>query len=408
MSELRSLTISLLILFAAACQPSAVSLLQIDTAPGSAEPHLARGSSGEIVLSYLAPSGTGSALRYSVLSANQWRAPVTVAQGNNWFVNWADFPSVVPLHGNTWAAHWLVKTDSDSFGYDIMISKSLDGGHTWQAPYKPHTDGKSVEHGFVSLYPFNNGVGSLWLDGRDMANTAIKSPGTAFRSVVSNSQNNLVEAQVVDARVCDCCQTDIAIAASGPIAVYRDRSSEEIRDIFVTRLIDGRWGRGKAVAYDGWKITACPVNGPAIAAQKQLVAVAWFTATPTNRIQIAFSSDSGKTFSAAIDLQADQPMGRVDISLLESGDAMVSWLKRASPGRLVVRRVSTRGELGPVVGIAPMQILRNSGFPQMVADGNRLIFAWTDFSPADSPWYKRSSTDAVQGPSHIRTATLDL
>jgi hypothetical protein len=34
--------------------------------------------------------------------------------------------------------------------------------------------------------------------------------------------------------------------------------------------------------------------------------------------------------------------------------------------------------------IAPISIERNSGFPQMVADGNRLIFAWTEVADGTS------------------------
>ena len=33
-----------------------------------------------------------------------------------------------------------------------------------------------------------------------------------------------------------------------------------------------------AVYNDGWKIAACPVNGPAVAANGKRVALAWFTA----------------------------------------------------------------------------------------------------------------------------------
>jgi hypothetical protein len=42
---------------------------------------------------------------------------------------------------------------------------------------------------------------------------------------------------------------------------------------------------------DNWKIDACPVNGPAIAATGRRVAVAWFTAAnDTARVKLAFSS----------------------------------------------------------------------------------------------------------------------
>ena len=49
----------------------------------------------------------------------------------------------------------------------------------------------------------------------------------------------------------------------GPVAVYRDRSPEEIRDISVVRLVDGVWTEPAPVHADNWMIEGCPVNGPA-------------------------------------------------------------------------------------------------------------------------------------------------
>ena len=66
----------------------------------------------------------------------------------------------------------------------------------------------------------------------------------------------------VDARVCDCCPTTTALTADGPIAAFRNRSEQEVRDIYVTRFERGRWTEPRAAHEDGWKIAACPVNGP--------------------------------------------------------------------------------------------------------------------------------------------------
>jgi hypothetical protein len=189
---------------------------------------------------------------------------------------------------------------------------------------------------------------------------------------------------IIDELVCDCCQTDVAMATSGPVVVYRNRTTGEIRDIYFARLIDGHWEQGRAIADDGWKVTGCPVNGPAISAVGQSVAVAWFTSSPEDRVQIAFSNSSAADFGAAMDVGARSPLGRVDVALLANGDAVVSWLESGTPGRLVARRISADGGSGQIMEIAPISIERNSGFPQMVADGNRLIFAWTEVADGTS------------------------
>ena len=43
------------------------------------------------------------------------------------------------------------------------------------------------------------------------------------------------ERAVLDARACDCCQTDAAMTSAGPVVVYRNRTEEEIRDIYIAR-----------------------------------------------------------------------------------------------------------------------------------------------------------------------------
>src|SRR5512139_3541691 len=75
--------------------------------PGSRYPHLA-GNDGQVAMSWLQalPQG-GFALQHARWTDGAWGPAATVASGDDWFVNWADFPSVVPVNATTWAAHWL-------------------------------------------------------------------------------------------------------------------------------------------------------------------------------------------------------------------------------------------------------------------------------------------------------------
>jgi hypothetical protein len=225
-------------------------------------------------------------------------------------------------------------------------------------------------------------TGLIWLDGRKMVNEVTDDPlasGMTLRSAFIDEDLALHTEQLVDNLVCDCCQTDVAIATSGPIVVYRDRSVEEIRDIYVTRFVDGRWLPGQAIAEDRWRIPGCPVNGPSIAATGDTVGVAWFTGAG-DRPVVKFSSseDSGESFSEAIEVVDGSVLGRVAIVLLDDGDVAISWLQVSSGGigEVHVRRVDATGTLGPshIVshGAASFSV------PQLARSGDDLIFVWTE------------------------------
>src|SRR5919197_741880 len=67
------------------------------------------------------------------------------------------------------------------------------------------------------------------------------------------------------------------ITSEGVLAAYRNRSDDEVRDIYVSRLVQGRWSEPSVVHADNWRIPACPINGPALAANGRNVAIVWYT-----------------------------------------------------------------------------------------------------------------------------------
>jgi hypothetical protein len=171
-----------------------------------------------------------------------------------------------------------------------------------------------------------------------------------------------------------------------------------VRDIYVTRFLDGEWLPGVAIADDGWTIAGCPVNGPAVDAAMDDVVVAWFTAANgDSKVRLAHSSDSGASFGAALDIAVDRPVGRVDVALLADGSALVSWLESSSDGtgEIRVRRATHKGVLGPAFTVAKTDAGRMSGFPQMVMTGEEVVFAWTDV--ADGVTSVHTATAEVEG-----------
>jgi len=384
-----------LVILVSACNNAPEESVVMHTLPsiaaaGSAEPHLALTPGGQVVMSWLETQGDDAVLRVSTLHDHSWQTPVTVTRGDNWFVNWADFPSVVPVSDTVWAAHWLVRTSGGVYSYDVAIAVSKDAGQSWSEPVTPHDDGTATEHGFVTLFPWSGSVGAIWLDGRNTATNDVAEAhggshggGMTLRSARIGIDGSISQPQIIDELVCDCCQTDVAVTADGPVAVYRNRTDKEVRDIHVVSTRNGQWQGDTPVADDGWNIAACPVNGPVISARDDAVAVAWFTAANEDtRVKIAWSSDAGHSFGEAIDIDSDRPVGRVDVELIDNETAVVSWLRTGNDrlGEICLRLVHASGKLGPVQVIARTGASRMSGFPQMVRQGEGLVLAWTDTS----------------------------
>lgn len=353
-------------------------------------PHLAVTADDIAVMSWMAPTdGEGYALNFATLGPDGWSAPSRVAEGRNWFINSADFPSVVPITAEHWAAHWLVRREGGTYSYNIALAISADRGVRWQDPLTPHRDETPTEHGFLSLFPWRDGIGAVWLDGRNMRpdrgsdqrSEGAEGGGMSLRFARLDYDGAILDEGEIDNRVCDCCQTDIAVTGNAPVVAYRDRRPEEIRDISVTRYADGQWSMPVTVSDDRWQIAGCPVNGPAIAAQGQRVVVAWYGApNRQRRVKLAWSRDAGASFSAPIVLDEGGARGRVDVDLLDEDHAIVSWVARTGKdtGELRLRQVAANGELGPVQVIVKSGYSRSSGFPQMVKAGDRLVVAWPE------------------------------
>lgn len=362
-----------------------VTALESPAGPGSAEPNLSAGPDGRVYMSWLEPAADSAhELRFAVLEGDRWSEPRTIARGSDWFVNWADFPSILPLPDGRLAAHFLQRNRGAEKGYhyDVRIVQSADGGESWSEPVTPHRDGVPAEHGFVSLFAARgDSLGAVWLDGRKSHPDHGGTQEMTLRYTTVAADGSLGEEQVLDERICDCCQTALAHAASGPVVVYRDRTPDEIRDIYVTRLVDGKWTEGKPVHDDGWNIAACPVNGPSVTAEGERVAVAWFTAArDTARVRVAFSDDAGASFGAPVRVDAGNPTGRVDVEMLPGGGALVSWIERTegSGAEVRARYVAPGGAMGEPMLLASSSAERASGFPRMVRSGERVVFAWTE------------------------------
>ena len=357
----------------------------------AAQPDLVAAPGGDALLSWIEPSGEGGhALKFARFDGRHWQAPREIARGGDWFVNWADTPHIVATEDGALWAHWLRKSASATYAYDVVLSRSGDGGATWAPPRRVNDDGTPTEHGFVSLWPqARDRIGVAWLDGRatasDPAQGAHAAHGggaMALRTAVFDAALGKTEEAQLDARTCDCCQTGAALTARGPLLVYRDRDDAEIRDIASTRLRDGTWTAPRTVHDDRWTMPACPVNGPSVDARGDDAWVAWYTAAgdvPT--LRMARSTTSGDTFSPPVDVdRGDAVQGRASL-VVHAESVWVSWIRETGEGQgvwvarysLDLSRELQRIEVARLQGRG-----RATGFPQMASSSHGVLMAWTD------------------------------
>ena len=334
--------------------------------------------SGEIYLSWVSQDAEQATLAFARLTSEGWDAAQVISGGRNWFVNWADFP-VLSVDSSGMVAHWLQMSTTGTYDYDVRARFYAQDKATWTEARTIHTDGISAEHGFVSMLPLNDGTTLIsWLDGRETVHSEPPGAMTLRAGIFDKSGANVSEWEL-DHRVCDCCQTSSAMTENGPIIVYRDRSQQEVRDIYATRLVDGTWTLPQAIHNDNWQVAGCPVNGPSVAAMNKRVAVAWFNAKDdVPKIQLVLSTDSGLSFSEPIVVESPNTNGRVDTTILDSGNIIVSWMDTAGEAKIMLSRYDINGELLSTTEVAGSSPSRRSGFPIIEAVGNSVYVTWTD------------------------------
>ena len=384
-----------------------VSEIAVPAVDGAREPTLATMADGRALLTWTEPLGQNFAVKVAISDGTEWGAAQTVVAGNDLFVNWADFPSAIALSDGTLVAHWLQINGEAYYQYDTKIALSKDYGRTWSEPFILHDDRSQREHGFVTLLPTDvDAFTAIWLDGRyydaygpqEVAENAMQ-----LRARRITSGGDVSEETLLDMRTCTCCQTSAVVANNNDIlAVYRDRSIDEIRDISIVRSGPVGWSTPKTVSFDGWQIEGCPVNGPAIDAADGQVVVAWFTAAhDIPKVKVAFSSDDGNTFGTAFEISGSAPSGRVDALQQPDGTSLVTWVEQTPKGETLQICL-----VDPKAGCKHPQVLaanprgRTVGFPRMARVGQGAVVAWAE--PSSRP------PTHPEGGTTVRTVLVQL
>jgi len=358
--------------------------------PGQAEPSIVAHPAGGYVLTWIdRVDGGGARLEFARLDdAGKVGQRGRIAQGDDWFVNWADFPSLAILDNGDWLSFVLRKSDPAApYAYDIWTTRSRDQGRTWSALAPLHDDGTKTEHGFVALLPDGGDRAlAIWYDGRvgagamdhDAASGHGMEGSMTLRGAVLTRDAAPGEALQLDDYTCSCCTTDAVRTADGPLVAYRDRTPDELRDIAWIARRDGAWTPPRAVHADGWVIAGCPVNGPALALAGTRPVIAWPTfGDGSYRVRVA--RREGEAWSKPIELEAGSGvMGRVDAAAWGSDGVLVSWLG-AHDGQSVLRVARLDAALveSERLAVATLPPGRMTGMPRIASQGDAAVLVWT-------------------------------
>jgi hypothetical protein len=338
------------------------------TGAGSSQVNLSLTQDGSALLSWV----ESDQLRYSIRKGTQWSEARMIAAHRNFFHHPAEMPEVITLPGGSFIAHWIEAPKTESEAEWVFVSASRDG-IKWTTPVMAHHDKSDVEHGLASMAANSDKDASLfWLQSLNGPDK----PTSLMRSVIGADGNEIKE-ETLAADVCECCPTAVARTTRGLLVAYRAHTKDDIRDIAVTRLESGRWTSPKIVYPDKWQVDACPVNAASVAARGDKVAISWYTSSGDKpRVELAFSMDSGATFSKAAVVSMGPAYGYTSVAIDDAGGAFVSWLERGGDGaRILARHVSADGVAGPVAQIAA-GTRKSLGYPKLVRAGNETWIAW--------------------------------
>jgi len=257
-------------------------------------------------------------------------APALTASGDDVLISWAvTHPKVTP---------------DKPFSNDLRLSRSTDGGKTFQPSVLVNDDQLVIGHSFDSIHVAPDGVVHMaWIDGRE----GKKESGTFVTR--STDHGRTVEKNLkVDESTCVCCRTSMTSSPDGTLYVaWRKILPGDLRETVVARSTDGgqTFTAPVIVGHDQWVFPGCPHRPASVGTDRQgRLYVVWYTegSDETPSIYLAYSDDRGETFSPKQKLNLskgtfpDHPQMAVD----PDGRLVIVWEEQSPVRREIVMSVS--------------------------------------------------------------------
>jgi hypothetical protein len=244
------------------------------------------------------------------------------------------------------------KPDGVLFASDLRLSRSLDGGQSFDTHLRVNDD-RPLSHSFEGLSVADDGTVMLaWIDSRDGWDKA----ATYLARLVERG-TRVERVLKLDGDTCVCCRVDMTTGPRQTVAVtWRKVFPDNIRDMVLDVSRDGGRGFGTPtlVHADRWQIAACPHRGGAVdmdeAGQFYL---AWYTEGPQDQPRLLFTvSPDGRRFAPPqrLDVSTGSIPDHVRLAVDGRGRAAIVWEDSTAVRRRVLLRSSASGgeSLGPV------------------------------------------------------------
>ena len=271
----------------------------------ASEPTIAALPNGKFLVGYVEKddSGKGDLYIRSFEAPNALGEPVRVnpepGQVKTWY---GDPPTMVVAADGTVYVGWTARYPDSKKGTLLYVSTSRDGGATFDAPVKVHSDTAPAAHGMHSLAVAPDGrIIAAWLDERYLLdakphsdadghhNTSVSASPSSneesepnaelYFSVSTDGAKTFAPDRRIDRDVCPCCKTSLAIGNDGTVYLgYRRVYTGSFRHITLATSKDLQtFTEPVQVSDDRWQLEACPVSGPALKIDNGRLAIGWYS-----------------------------------------------------------------------------------------------------------------------------------
>ncbi len=241
------------------------------------------------------------------------------------FSNRANAPAVKPQQGGG--------RPRGGRSADIVYCVSKDGGATWTNPQNVDTDTtKNIMRGFFdAILMSNDEVAVAYL--KDVKGST-KHEERDLRLAITKKGVFQPE-KLIDPVVCDCCNINLLVDASGALNVYYRDNNDNIRDIaHMTSKDNGEtFSKPQIVHKDGWKINGCPHNGAISSIRGKSALIAWYSGAETET-GIRLVTQEGKKLFVVEEASAKNPC------LMVSANQSVLLWEQSGNNPLVFKKIN--------------------------------------------------------------------